>query len=128
MPAERTTHEAEAYALGVEHAKNAASWVIDGNTKREAIPAVLALMDDGDPRADDYLPARPNLSGEWVDDLTPRSLYERIVGELPAEGDEGLDFETLHGSTLDRIADAYEAGVLDTFEVECERILRDAIS
>jgi hypothetical protein len=29
---------------------------------------------------------------------------------------------------VDEIADAWEAGVFDTFQYECERILRDALA
>ena len=37
-------------------------------------------MDDGDPMADDRLPAYPTLSGEWADDPTPLSLALTIHG------------------------------------------------
>lgn len=125
----RTPHEQQAYELGAEHARNAASWIVDGNTKTEFIPAVLKMMDDGDPAVESYLPARPNLSGEWADDLTPQTLYERITerDHADAERDAGLGYETLVGSVIDALADAYEAGVADTFESECERILRAAL-
>lgn len=123
-------HKREAYALGVGAAKAQASWLVDGNTKREAIPAVLAMFDAGDPAVDDYLPATPNLSGEWADDLTPVGLYERVTGEShsQAEAQAGLAYETLVGSVLDAIADAWEQGVSDTFLPECERVLREAIA
>ncbi len=118
-----TTHEQKAYELGVEHATNAASWTIEGTTKREAIPAVLAMLDDGDPRADDYLPRRPDLSGEWADGLTPASLAREV----------GLDADAFGASDdasaeIDAACDAYEAGVTATFEPECERILRAAVA
>lgn len=127
---DRTEHEQSAYDLGVEHAKNAASWIIDGNTKREFIPAVLAFMDDDDPRADDYLPRRPDLSGEYADDLTPIRLYERITGKDHGDAQEsaGLAYETLVGSVVDSLFSAYEEGVDETFGEECERILREAIA
>lgn len=123
-----TDHEREAYRLGCEAAVAAASWVIDGNTSAEHITRVLAMLDDGDPMAYDYLPARPDLSGEWADAPTPASLYEDIIGESYSEADDdaGLASETLVGSVLDKIADAWEAGVSDTFKSECERILRAA--
>jgi hypothetical protein len=100
--------------------------VADGNTSAEHIVRVLAMLDDGDPQAEEYLPAMPNLSGEWADAPTPASLYEEIVGASfhDAMNDAGLASETLVGLVADAIADAWEAGVSSTFEPECERILR----
>jgi hypothetical protein len=121
----RTEQERQAYELGVEHAKNAASWVIDGDTDREWIVETLRFLDDGDPRIEDRLPREPNLSGEYADDPTPTSLYREITGREPIES---LAFETEHGQVMDALADAYEQGVSDTFEGECERILREAIA
>jgi hypothetical protein len=119
----RTEQEQQAYELGVEHAKSAASWVIDGNTDREWIVETLRFLEDGDPRIEDRLPREPNLSGEYADDPTPTSLYRDVTGRDPVES---LAFETEHGQ--DALADAYEQGVSDTFFVECERILREAIA
>jgi hypothetical protein len=122
----RNAHEQAAYELGVEHARNAASWIIDGNTRREFIPVVLEMMENGDPAADEYLPAMPNLSGEWADDLTPNRLADDIFGHGWSPdfyAPEGEDAER-----MDALCDAYEQGVADTFQPECERILREAIS
>jgi hypothetical protein len=129
MPDYSTDHEREAYALGVSAALAAASWTVDGNTSPEHIVRVLAMLEDGDPMAYDYLPAYPNLSGEYSDDPTPRSLYEDITGlnHSEAEADAGLAYETLVGSVMDAIADAWEAGVSDTFEQACERELRASL-
>jgi hypothetical protein len=119
MPTDIEQYEQEAYELGVEHARNAASWVIDGNTSQEHIARAVAVLDEGDPALDDYLPRRPNLSGEYADELTP--------GELAAEI-TGLDSDDPHFDELaDILADAYERGVDETFEAECERILRAAL-
>jgi hypothetical protein len=125
----RTTHEQEAYELGVEHAKNAASWITDGNTDPEQYARILAMMDAGDPAVGAALPACPNLSGEFADDLTPATLYEEIMDRSAAEAfdEAGLAGETLVGSVMDALCDAYEAGVSETFEPECERILRAAL-
>jgi hypothetical protein len=117
-----TAHEREAYRLGVEAAIAAASWVLDGNTSQDHIARMVAWLDDGDPRADDFLPAMPDLSGEWADGRTPTSLYADITGETAPEGGASELFERMDG-----IADAWEAGVSDTFRVECERILRGAL-
>lgn len=123
-------HEKQAYELGVEHAKAAASWVTDGNSTHAHIVTTLRRLVDGDPAVYDCLPARPNLSGEWADAPTPTSLYEQIVGRdhADAEAEAGLGYETVVGNVIDRLADAYEAGVADTFEAECERQLRQAIA
>lgn len=107
----RTDHELEAYQLGVKAALAAASWIVDGNTKTEFIPAVLVMFDDGDPAVDDYLPRRPDLSGEFADAVTPQTLCAWI------------------GCTSDEseaVCGAWEDGVSDTFMDECERILRAA--
>jgi len=108
-------YEREAYELGAEHARIAASWV-DGNTSHDAIVRVVAMLDAGDPEAYDYLPREPNLSGEWADDLTPLRLVTEIAGDE-------IDPDPI----IDAVCEAYERGVSDTFEPECERILRAAV-
>jgi hypothetical protein len=118
---ERTPHEQEAYERGVKASKAAASWVIDGNTKPWAITSLLKMMDEGDPAVDDYLPAAPNLSGEYAGDPTPISLACDIVPR--AESEDELD-----PYLVDALADAFEEGVSDTFMSECERILREVAS
>jgi hypothetical protein len=93
---ERSAHEQQAYELGAEHAHNAASWVIDGNTQQEAIVRLVKMMDDGDPELFDWLPREPNLSGELADDPTPTSLYAEIVGTSHEDAEEGagMAYET----------------------------------
>jgi hypothetical protein len=115
-----TDHEREAYRLGVAAAEAAASWAADGNTPDEHRRRVLAMLADGDPMADDYLPAMPNLSGERADALTPHSLAGEILGD---ESDEQGELRE-DPSVVDAIADAWEAGVSDTFRPACERELR----
>lgn len=114
-----TDHEREAFELGAAAGLAAASWVADGNTSPDHFARVLAMMDDGDPQAYDYLPTWPNLSGEWADSPTRDSLAGEIIGERIVDADD----ETAERLT-DEIADAWEAGVASTFEAECERILR----
>jgi hypothetical protein len=104
-----TQREQAAYELGKQHALNAASWIIDANTKPEFIPAVLAMFDAGDPSVDDYLPARPDLSGQWADSMTPSRLADECGGWVAG------------------LCDAYEAGVAEHFDAECERLLREAL-
>ena len=122
MQSTRTPHEQTAYDLGVEHAKNAASWIVDGNTKREFIPAVLEMFDAGDPAVYDYLPRMPDLSGEYADDLTPSTLA--VMVGLDPEAFGSPDDQSIE---IDAACEAYEAGVSDTFGPECERILRAAL-
>lgn len=78
---------------------------------------VLALMEDCDPAADDYLPQRPDLSGEWADVPTPLRLARDIMGIYDMNEDVASD-------VIDAIADAYETGVSDTFTDACESELR----
>jgi hypothetical protein len=111
----------EARARGEDAAKAAASWVTDGNSDVAERARVLAMLRDGDPAADDYLPRRPDLSGEFADDLTPTRLFEEIIGRPPIL--DGLDVESKDGGTIDQIADAFEEGVSETFTQECEREL-----
>lgn len=118
-----TDHEREAYDLGVQAAVAAASWVLDGNASQDHIARMVAWLDDGDPRADDFLPAMPDLSGEWADAPTGDSLAVEIVGAP----DLGCGNAEEYDEVRDAICDAWEAGVSDAFQVECERLLRAAL-
>jgi hypothetical protein len=119
-------YEATARALGVEAAKSAATWCTDGNTGEEHYRRLLALMDDGDPVAYDHLPACPNLSGEWADSPTPASLFEEVTG-FDAHAESSWNYDG-YQVVLEAICNAWEAGVSETFQLECERILREAIA
>jgi hypothetical protein len=110
-----TDHLEAARELGIEHARNVATWAADGNSDPEGIRRVLRMLEEGDPAADDFLPAWPNLSGEWADGMTPTILHREITGEEPREEDDTF---------LDEICDAYEEGVADTFQEACEAELR----
>jgi hypothetical protein len=105
---------AKAYAAGADAARAAASWIDTSNA-----PRLLAMLEEGDPVVDDFLPACPNLSGEWADSLTPVSLAHEIASDLL-----DLDGSELDPEDVNTIAEAWEEGVSDTFERECERILR----
>jgi len=119
------SYKQEAYARGEKAALAAASWCCDGNTPQEHIRRMVKWFDDGDPQKDQYLPSRPNLSGEWDRDLTTISLYRDITGREP---EDSLSFETEHGYMMDELAEAFEEGVADHFEPECERILKAALT
>jgi hypothetical protein len=79
------------------------------------------MMREGDPAAWDYLPAQPNLSGEWADALTPRSLFEQVTG-LDAHAEATYNVEA-YDAVCDVLCDAYQDGVSDTFEQACEAAL-----
>ena len=122
---DETEHERRAFELGQEAGRAAASWIVDGNTSTEHIARMVAWLDDGDPRADDYLPPMPNLSGEWADAPTPARLFEEVTRhDAHAEATWNHD---AYQTVLEGICDAWEAGVSDTFQTECERILRAAM-
>ncbi len=103
---------ADAYQCGADAARAAASWTCDGNTDPAAAARVVAMLDAGHDISD-YLPAMPNLSGEWADDLTPLSLARDLTGE--DDPDPALIAE---------LADAFERGVDETFDGACEAELR----
>lgn len=113
-----------AYERGKQEALKAASWVIDGNTSQEHIHRMVVWFDNDDPRRDDYLPQRPNLSGEWANDLTPNQLFEETAGREFNFGIGAMDDDAL----LDDMCEAFEEGVADHFEPECERILKQALN
>lgn len=85
----------------------AASWVTDGNTSRETYARILRGLEDGDPEILDSLPW-PNLSGEWANDPTPRSLAEDygITEERDPSGDLTADacdaWEDAAGAAFER--------------------------
>lgn len=107
------TWESEARERGCSDARAAASWIVDGNTDVEAARRLIRMIEDGDPAADDYMPRRPDLSGEFADDLTPDSLAEEITGA-----------DDIEAELVDQLASAYEQGVSDTFGDACETELR----
>jgi hypothetical protein len=116
----------EATKMGREAGIAAASWVTDGNTSREHYVRLAQMMDDGDPQLDDLLPARPNLSGEWADAPTPRSLFEDITGmDAHAESSWNCD---AYQAVLEPICEAWEQGCDEAFTQECERLVREAIA
>lgn len=119
-------YESAARTLGIEAAKAAASWVTDGNVSVEHYERLARMMDDGDPALDDFLPTRPDLSGEWSGAPTPASLFEEVTG-LDAHAEASWN-QDAYQTALEAICDAWEAGVDETFEMECERLVREAIA
>lgn len=107
------TWEDEARELGAEHARNAASWVTDGNDTDDSRRRKLQRIEDGDASE---LIRMPDLSGEFADDPTPLSIARDITGEDDPDSD-----------TQDALAQAYEDGVSETFEDACVSELRKYI-
>lgn len=108
--------EEESRRLGRQAAENAASWI--GPVECRAARELLGRIADGDPRADEYLPARPDLSGEWADERTPLSLAREVIG------DERLGVTRLRDELVDALAEAFEEGVGEAFEDACVAEIR----
>jgi hypothetical protein len=113
---------AAARESGREAARAAASWSADGNSDPQSIRLTLKMLGDGDPEAWDRLPAMPDLSGEWADSPTPRSLFEELTG-CDAHCEATWNQDT-YQEVLESICEAWEAGVSDEFEAACEAELR----
>lgn len=108
--------ENQARELGKEAGAAAASWLEPGD--KEAAARILWMIRGGDPAAVDYLPREPDLSGEMADAPTPRSITEEIAGDFaglePTHSDDQL------AELMQTLSDAWEEGVSETFELECE--------
>lgn len=120
---------AEASELGRDAGRAAASWIVDGNTDTAQIPGILKMLDDGDPRADDYMPRRPDLSGEWGGDPTPLSIAREITGKSPRyvlAGERDPRDGDPSPELIEALAKAWEEGVDETFSEACESELRKA--
>lgn len=109
----------QARQSGMHAAQNAATWVTDGNDSDESRRHKLKLIDEGDPLMDQYLPARPSLSGEWNTDITPAKLIEEVTGRQP---------EDVPNEDRESILNAWENAVNDHFVQACEAELRKAMS
>lgn len=70
---------------------------------------VIEMIEDGDPEADEYMPRRPNLSGEFAGE----SMNE-ILG---VEADDDPD-------DVDEIANIWEAAAQQAYDEEINRAIR----
>jgi hypothetical protein len=104
----------DAREFGRDAARNAATWITDGNDSDESRRRKLELIEDG--RLDEIMRA-PNLSGEYADDLTSARLYEQITGR-DAHADMSFDADS-YGPLMDSLSDAYEEGVSERVEDAC---------
>lgn len=100
-------NEREAKRAGAQAGKSAASWLEIGS-KRDA-ERLLEMLDDGDPELDDYLPRRPDLSGEWAGES---------INEILQVDDDDDDED------IDRIADIWQEAADEAFDKEIERQIR----
>lgn len=92
----------------------AASWCFDGNTTEATYRHFLKGLDDGDPAVlDAFNP--PNLSGEWADSPTPRTLAD----DYNLDEDNDPD-----GWRLDEACTAWEDAASTAFWNELERVAR----
>jgi len=123
---QRSQWIAAAAQLGRDAGAAAGTWAADGNTTDEHRRNVLAMLADGDPAADDFLPARPDLSGQWADAPTPTSLFEDVTG-LDSHAEASWNVDAYH-ALVDELCSAWEDGVSETFEASCERELRAGLS
>lgn len=115
---EHDQYEAEAYEMGVEAGRAAASWAVDGNSNQHHIRQMLVMFEEGDPALHDYLPTYPDLSGEWADAPTPQSLAQDIMGP---------DYRT-DDPMVEALADAWERGVAEVYLDACESEYRKAVA
>lgn len=107
--AEAERMEAEAYALGAEHGRNAASWYFDGNTTSDTYRRVWRGIQECDPEVFDTFPGSP-LSGEWADSTLPRDVLQSVG--CP----EHVDFADY---VVNMYEDGYGVAVADTIERAC---------
>ena len=99
-------------AAGERAGTAAGGWIADGNTREEALRALLRQWDDGDPAA----PTAPMpFSGEWADSPTLRDVIE-------AETD--ADVDSLSPEEEADLADAFEEAYALAWQEEAERTVR----
>lgn len=116
------TFEDEAAEIGKNAARAAATWIVDGNTPIETARKMLQQLRDGDPAAEEWMP-QINLSGEFAEDWTPRSLLNRIAGDLEIdELGDGRDEEgnRIPAEELEGIFSAFEDAAAEKIEEACE--------
>lgn len=95
----------EAKQEGARAGKAAASYA-------EISDDLIDMWDDGDPAMDDYLPARPNLSGEWA-------------GESMNEILDISDDDDVDDDDVDEIAEIWEDAANEAYDKEILRMMRE---
>jgi len=76
---------------GREDGRNAASWMIDGNTPEPFmfLSKILTGIEEGDPEILDSLP-EPRVGGEFADDPNWEQICQDVVGHYGDDGEEDL--------------------------------------
>lgn len=107
----------QAYAIGREHGKNAASWIdVDSD---DVARNILRGFEDGDPEFYDSLP-KHGMSGEWADSYT----MENLIEELELDRD-GLDIECEKEDLFAEYDNGYNEGLEDALVWRCKNYLED---
>lgn len=118
--------EAKMREAGAEHGRNAASWVLDGNSSPEQAAWLLKGIEDGDPMILDQLPSSP-LSGEWADESTPASVFRDVLG-LDLHETEGCGLSTFENApdsfVTDELLNAYEDAFYSASQDEVARLAK----
>lgn len=100
----------DAMRLGEQHGTSAGTWVTAPDA--ESARALLAMLADGGPEVEAYIPCPSPLSGEWADDLTPRELLAQC-GVPDADGE-----------TEAEICEVYEGAFVHALYFQAETELR----
>jgi hypothetical protein len=116
-----------AFDLGEKAGRNHANWVEQDTfggrctgDQAEAARAVLKAIEDCDDGLYDGL---PNLSGEWADSPTPRSILEDVFHYMNVTSEyEQTQLEDI----LDDLCEQWECGVRSGFESELHRLATNA--
>ncbi len=115
-----TRIEGSARTAGIADGRNAASWLIDGNTTEQAARRLLDGIEAGDPEILDEIPSTP-LSGEHADGLLPRDVlgwYGLLEDDWNADGVSGIAAEVLNA-----YEDGWSEGMVDEVERSARAIL-----
>jgi hypothetical protein len=97
--------------LGAEAGREAAGWVVDGNTSTETLATLARGIADGDPMV--------------LDGLVPPRLW--AAGDAYAYDREDLARDLDVDEVTDAEANAWEAAADEAFQLEVERIVRSAL-
>lgn len=116
-----------AYDLGVKSGKSCANWHeqdlfggrYTGDT-RKAAQSVIDAMDNGEFPFDGL----PNLSGEYADGPTPKSVFSDILYKMRIEEDSEQAAEL--DEFLDDLCESWESGVMDGYSGELYRLATEA--
>jgi len=122
----------KATGLGQRHGRGSAEWYFDrSEPSRDDYLRVLKGIEDGDPAILDTF-VSGSLSGEWADDMTPRSLFDELDmtdSQIITLGDEVCEaFEQGFNSAYqDKVVETcqYHLKRNITFSVEVELIEQD---